>query len=40
MKVRVTVYLDKPLKRKIKFKKTDSDWMWITVKYENVEAES
>lgn len=36
MCIRVSVDLNKPLKRKMKLKKTDTDWIWINFKYENV----
>lgn len=36
MRVRVTVDLSKPLKRKMKLRRTGEEWVWITFKYENV----
>lgn len=36
MRIRVTIDLSKPLKRRMKVKKSGSVWVWITFKYENV----
>lgn len=35
MRVRVTMDLSKPLKRRMKLRKTGNEWFWITFKYEN-----
>lgn len=35
-RVLVTIDLLNPLKRKMKFRKTGNDWLWINFKYENV----
>lgn len=35
MRIRVTIDLSKPLKRKMKVRRPGSDWVWITFKYEN-----
>lgn len=35
-RIRVTVDVTKPLKRKMKIKKAAQDWFWINFKYENV----
>ncbi|XP_074377829.1 uncharacterized protein LOC141719355 [Apium graveolens] len=34
-RVRVTIDVTKPLKRRMKIKKSAEDWYWITFKYEN-----
>lgn len=36
MRVRVTADLAKPLKRRMKIRKTGDEWLWINFKYENV----
>lgn len=36
MRIRVKIDLDKPLKRKMKIRKTGADWFWVNFKYENV----
>ncbi|KAF4382616.1 hypothetical protein F8388_015444 [Cannabis sativa] len=36
MRIRVTLDLNKPLKRKMKLWKTKTEFIWITFKYENV----
>lgn len=36
MRVRVSITLSKPLKRRMKINKDGDDWLWITFKYENV----
>lgn len=36
MRVRVSIDLSKPLKRRMKLRKSDAEWFWITFKYENV----
>lgn len=36
MRVRVTIDLFKPLKRRMKIRKSGDKWYWITFKYENV----
>lgn len=36
MRVRVTIDICKPLKRRMKVRRTGDDWFWITFKYENV----
>lgn len=36
LRVRVTIDLTKPLKRRMKIRKTGNDWFWIIFKYENV----
>lgn len=36
MRIRVTLDLSKPLKRKMKLRKSGNEWFWITFKYENV----
>lgn len=35
MRVRVSVKINKPLKRKMKVRKSGAEWFWITFKYEN-----
>lgn len=35
LRIRVTIDLTKPLKRKMKIRKSGSEWFWITFKYEN-----
>lgn len=35
MRVRVNIDLSKPLKRRMKIRKTGDDWIWITLNYEN-----
>lgn len=34
--VRVTITIDKPLKRRMKFKKSETNWCWVNFKYEDV----
>lgn len=34
LRVRVAIPLDKPLKRRMKLKKSDSNWCWVNFKYE------
>lgn len=34
--MRVTLDLNKPLKRRMKIRKTCNEWIWIAFKYENV----
>lgn len=36
LRVRVTMDLSKPLKRRMKIRMTGNDWFWIAFKYENV----
>lgn len=36
MKVRFTIDLTKPLKRRMKIRKSGNEWRWIVFKYENV----
>lgn len=36
LKVRVTLDIAKPLKRRMKVRKTRNEWSWINFKYENV----
>lgn len=36
MRVRVRIDLEKPLKRRMKIRKSGNDWQWIIFKYENV----
>lgn len=36
MRVRVRINLAKPLKRRMKVRKSGNDWQWIVFKYENV----
>lgn len=36
MRVRVTLSLDKPLKRRMKIKMSGNEWFWVNFKYENV----
>lgn len=36
MRVRVSLDLSKPLKRRMKVRKSGDEWFWITFKYENV----
>lgn len=36
MRIRVTMNLSKPLKRRMKLRKSGNEWVWITFKYENV----
>uniref|UniRef100_A0A803PTS4 Zinc knuckle CX2CX4HX4C domain-containing protein n=1 Tax=Cannabis sativa TaxID=3483 RepID=A0A803PTS4_CANSA len=36
MRIRVTIDLSKPLKRRMRIHKTGDDWIWITFKYENI----
>lgn len=36
LKVRVTMDLSKPLKRRMKIRKSGNDWFWIIFKYENI----
>lgn len=36
LRVRVTLALDKPLKRRMKLKKNDSNWCWVNFKYEGI----
>lgn len=36
LRVRVTIDLEKPLKRRMKVKKSGNEWFWIVFKYENV----
>lgn len=36
LRVRVTIDLSKPLKRRMKIRKAEDGWEWITFKYENV----
>lgn len=36
MRVRVTMDITKPLKRRMKVRKSGNEWSWITFKYENV----
>lgn len=35
-RIRVTVDVSKPLKRRMKIKNTGADWFWITFKYKNI----
>lgn len=34
-RVRVTIDVQKPLRRKMKLKKKGGEWMWVTFKYEH-----
>lgn len=34
--MRVSIDLSKPLKRKMKLRKSGGEWIWINFKYENV----
>lgn len=36
LRVRVAIPLDKPLKRRMKLKKSDSNWCWVNFKYEGI----
>lgn len=36
MRVRVTMDINKPLKRRMKLRKSGNEWIWVTFKYENV----
>ncbi|XP_017217178.1 uncharacterized protein LOC108194750 [Daucus carota subsp. sativus] len=36
MRIRVTMDLSKPLKRRMKIRKSGKEWIWITFRYENV----
>lgn len=36
LRVRVTIYLSKPLKRRMKIRRAGDGWEWIVFKYENV----
>lgn len=36
MRIRVTICLDKPLKRRMKIKMAGNDWFWANFKYKNV----
>ncbi|KAM6586585.1 uncharacterized protein LOC115717479 [Cannabis sativa] len=36
MRIRVTIDLAKPLKRRMRIRKTGEEWIWITFKYENI----
>lgn len=36
MRIRVTIDLSKPLKRRMKLRKSGNEWSWINFKYENV----
>lgn len=36
MRIRVTIDITKPLKRRMKIRKAGGEWLWITFKYENV----
>lgn len=36
LRIRVTIPLDIPLKRRMKLKKSDSNWCWVNFKYEVV----
>lgn len=36
LRVRVTIALDKPLKRRMKLRKSADNWCWVNFKYENV----
>lgn len=36
MRVKVSINLDKPLKRKMKIRRTSAEWFWVNFKYENV----
>lgn len=36
LRVRVSVPLDKPLKRRMKLKKSESNWCWVNFRYEGV----
>lgn len=36
LRVRVTIDVTKPLRRRIKVRKTGDEWFWINFKYENV----
>lgn len=36
IRIRVTLDLSKPLKRRMKLRKTGNEWFWINFKYENV----
>lgn len=36
MRIRVTINLSKPLKRRMKIKMAGNEWFWVNFKYENV----
>ncbi|WOH12303.1 hypothetical protein DCAR_0831805 [Daucus carota subsp. sativus] len=36
LRVRVAIPLDKPLKRRMKLKKSESNWCWVNFKYESI----
>lgn len=36
LRVRVSIPLDKPLKRRMKLKKSESNWCWVNFKYEGI----
>ncbi|XP_074323639.1 uncharacterized protein LOC141660543 [Apium graveolens] len=36
LRVRVTIPLDKPLKRRMKLKKSEDNWCWVNFKYESI----
>lgn len=36
MRMRVTIDITKPLRRRMKVRKAGNEWSWITFKYENV----
>lgn len=36
MRIRVTIDVGKPLKRKMKIRKSGNEWSWVTFKYENL----
>lgn len=36
MRIRITINLSKPLKRRMKMKMTGNEWFWVNFKYENV----
>lgn len=36
MRIRVSLNLNKPLKRRMKIKMAGNDWFWVNFKYENV----
>lgn len=36
LRARVSIALDKPLRRRMKLKKSDSNWCWVNFKYEGI----
>lgn len=36
LRVRVSIQLDKPLKRRMKLKKSEEQWCWVNFRYEGV----